>query len=74
MHQQITTQSSSGIVVNAASTVCDIAHNQSFNTGAEAGENIGYGGGEEQKAFWKLKRYLLGARCAYTVYGFGDLE
>ena len=74
MNQQITSKSSSGIVVDAASTVRDIAHDKCFDTVTEAGEDIGYRGGEEQKAFRKLKCYLFGTGSTYSVYGFGYLE
>ena len=74
VHQQVASQCSSGVVVDAASSISDITHDQCFRARAEPGQYIGNGGREQEQAFGKLKSDLLGPRASYAVYRLRDLE
>lgn len=48
VHQQVAPQCSSGVIVDAASSICDIAHDQCFHARAEASQDIGNGGRKQE--------------------------
>lgn len=72
--EQVTSQRTRGEVVNAARAVCDIAHDQGGGVRAEAREDVGDGGGEEEQTLGELQGDVPGARRSDTVDAFVDFE
>lgn len=59
--QDIAAERSRRIIVYTACAVRDITHDERARAGAELGQDVGDGGGEEEEAFWHLKGDFLGA-------------
>jgi hypothetical protein len=72
--EKVAAKSSRSIIVNAASAICHIAHNEGLDSGTELRQDIGDGGGKDQKAFGELKSHALGSGGAHSVDCLGDLE
>ena len=52
--EQIAAKRSRGIIIYAASAVCDITHDESADSMTKASQDVGYGGREEQQTFREL--------------------
>lgn len=74
VNKQITAKGASGKVVDAACAVGHVAHDQGGGAGAEAREDVGDGGGEEEQALGELQGNGGGARGADAMDAFVDLE
>ena len=72
--KQVATEGAGGEVVDAACAVGHVAHDQGGGAGAEAREDVGDGGGEEEQALGKLQGDGGGARGADAMDAFVDLE
>lgn len=72
--QEITAQSTSGVVVDAAGTVCDVPHDEGFNAGTEGGQDVGDRGCEEEEAFGELEGDFGSGGGADPVDRFGDFK
>ena len=74
VHEEVAAECPRRVVVDAACAVGDVAHDEGFGARAEAREDVGDGGGEEEEAFGELERDFLRRRAADAVDGFGDFE
>lgn len=74
VHQHVAAQRPRRVVVYAARAVGDVAHDERLDAWAKLRQDVGDGGGEEEKALGHLQRNLGRARGADAVDGFGDLE
>lgn len=54
MYQEVASQGSSSIVVDAASPIGHITHDESLSARAESGQDVRDGSGEKQQTFWEL--------------------
>ena len=72
--QYIAAKSTRSIVVDAASAVGDIAHDNGLCTGTELCQDIRDGRSKEEQAFGHLQGNLLSTRCAYSMDRLVDLE
>ncbi len=74
VHEQVTAQSASGVVIDAAGAVGDVAHDEGFASRTELGEDVGDGGCEQEETFRELKGHTFGTGRADPMDCFGDLE
>ena len=74
MHEQVAAEGASGVVVDAAGAIGDVAHDEGFGAGTELGEDVGDGGGEHEETLRHLEGDFGGARGADAVDGFLYLE
>jgi hypothetical protein len=68
MHQQIATQRSRSIVVDAARAVRHIAHNERLDARAELRHNVRNGRRKQEQAFGHLQRYFARPGLSDSVY------
>lgn len=74
VHEEVAAEGAGGVVIDAAGAVCHIAHDDGFGAGAEAGEDVGDGGGEEKETFGELEGDFFGAGGANAMDCLWDLE
>ena len=74
VNEEVATESSGCVVIYATGPIGDVAHDESLCAWAEAGKDVRYGGGEEEKTFGELESDLLGIRRPYSIDCFVDFE
>ena len=74
VHEEVAAERAGGVVVDAAGAVGDVGHDEGFCGGAELGQDVGDGGGEEEEAFRHLQSHLFRTRRTDSVDGLVELE